>query len=207
MGRGFTLIELLVVIAIIAVLAGILFPVFARAREKARQTACNSNERQIGLALTMYAGDYDDLLPVYIFRATPFYEWPDAVQPYLRNVQVLVCPTSEPGGFPDPRPRCDWSYGLNLYLIWAPGSPTPDPLPTALGAVPEPTRTLLGTDGLGASGLWPFWFKADPSVRGHHDVSARHNGGPNCLYVDGHVKWRERQAIWNDSAAWQFLAN
>ena len=67
--QGFTLIELLVVIAIIAILASILFPVFARAREKARQTSCLSNMKQLGLACSMYAQDYDELLP------TEDYNW------------------------------------------------------------------------------------------------------------------------------------
>ena len=92
-GRGFTLIELLVVIAIIAILASMLFPVFARAREKARQSACLSNTKQLLLALNMYAQDYDETYPpgYTAFQDSP--NWRDFVVPYIRNTQVLVCPS------------------------------------------------------------------------------------------------------------------
>src|ERR1051326_6389239 len=96
---GFTLIELLVVIAIIAVLAAILFPVFARAREKARQTTCLSNQRQIGLALLMYAEDYDGMIvpwargPGYPGEPEADRLWGGLLQPYLKNRGVLFCPS------------------------------------------------------------------------------------------------------------------
>jgi prepilin-type N-terminal cleavage/methylation domain-containing protein len=91
--RGFTLIELLVVIAIIAILAAILFPVFAKAREKARQTACLSNGRQIGTAYMMYAQDYDEmLLPACVGTGGP--RWFNLVQPYMKSDRVLVCPSA-----------------------------------------------------------------------------------------------------------------
>ncbi len=102
--NGFTLIELLVVIAIIAILAAILFPVFATAREKARQSACASNEKQIGLALIQYTQDYDETYPCYYYdtNATPNawvpkanYE-PVALYPYLKSAGVWVCPSQPP---------------------------------------------------------------------------------------------------------------
>jgi prepilin-type N-terminal cleavage/methylation domain-containing protein/prepilin-type processing-associated H-X9-DG protein len=94
---GFTLIELLVVIAIIAILAAILFPVFAQARAKARQSSCLSNEKQIALAIIQYQQDYDETLPlatIDIAAATNIYEasWVSTVQPYAKNLGIFVCP-------------------------------------------------------------------------------------------------------------------
>ena len=96
-GRGFTLIELLVVIAIIAILAAILFPVFARAREQARKTACLSNTKQMGLAHLMYAQDYDETFCPPSFGAcdTPLaLGWADLVHPYVKNIGVFNCPSA-----------------------------------------------------------------------------------------------------------------
>jgi prepilin-type N-terminal cleavage/methylation domain-containing protein/prepilin-type processing-associated H-X9-DG protein len=90
--QGFTLIELLVVIAIIAILAAILFPVFAQAREKARMTACLSNVKQIALGVQMYAQDYDELLPVAGYNAQCRGRWQFQVYPYVKNQQVFTCP-------------------------------------------------------------------------------------------------------------------
>ncbi|MGI5819202.1 MAG: DUF1559 domain-containing protein [Armatimonadota bacterium] len=97
--RGFTLIELLVVIAIIAILAAILFPVFARARDKARQASCQSNLKQIALGLLMYVQDYDETMPGF----KVYYAWPDgdtrgdgwyeSLEPYVKNEQIAICPS------------------------------------------------------------------------------------------------------------------
>lgn len=103
--RGFTLIELLVVIAIIAILAAILFPVFAQAREKARQTACLSNEKQIGLALNQYMQDYDGTMPFINYVSGGWapnqYYLPTALAPYIKSTAlngVWVCPDIDPKG-------------------------------------------------------------------------------------------------------------
>ncbi len=99
MRKGFTLIELLVVIAIIAILAAILFPVFAKAREKARQSSCQSNEKQIATAIMMYVQDYDEMMPAYKHYLIPGNAetrgegWYDAISPYTNNEQIARCPT------------------------------------------------------------------------------------------------------------------
>src|SRR5688572_2091661 len=106
---GFTLIELLVVIAIIAILAAILFPVFAQARERARMSACVSNMKQIGTSLMMYASDYDETLPHIRFACSGArcYVWKNAIRPYLKTLEVLACPSNpfgktQAGKFSDP---------------------------------------------------------------------------------------------------------
>ena len=105
MRRGFTLIELLVVIAIIAILAAILFPVFAKAREKARQTSCLSNVKELSLAVLMYAQDYDERFPVHLVTSDWWtahncdFCWQDSIQPYVKNTQIEDCPSSNLGTF------------------------------------------------------------------------------------------------------------
>ena len=98
--RAFTLIELLVVIAIIAILAAILFPVFAQAREKARQATCQSNLKQIGNAMMMYVQDYDETLGFnyhYNLARTQLWWWEDDIQPYCKSYNVVYCPSSPAG--------------------------------------------------------------------------------------------------------------
>src|SRR3954469_17430376 len=90
--RGFTLIELLVVIAIIAILAAILFPVFARARENARRAACQSNLKQIGLGIAQYTQDYDERLPGVGGQNTT-YSWRSRIDPYIKSTQIFLCPS------------------------------------------------------------------------------------------------------------------
>ncbi len=102
----FTLIELLVVIAIIAILAAILFPVFAQAREKARQTSCLSNQKQIGLAAMQYAQDYDETMPqlYYVKNSPSSVHWMDLLYNYIKSEAVFTCP-SRTG---DPKDPDDW---------------------------------------------------------------------------------------------------
>src|SRR6478609_7479917 len=98
--RGFTLIELLVVIAIIAILAAILFPVFARARENARRSSCQSNLKQIGLGVMQYAQDYDEILPrSRLYKTdTAWIPWQSGIQPYVKSAQIFRCPSNVAGG-------------------------------------------------------------------------------------------------------------
>ncbi|MGB9797903.1 MAG: type II secretion system protein [bacterium] len=99
--KGFTLIELLVVIAIIAILAGILFPVFTRAREQARKAACLSNGKQLGMALAMYSQDWDETLPIWYTPCHGFPHgplmWTEQLYPYIKNWQVFQCPSALTG--------------------------------------------------------------------------------------------------------------
>jgi prepilin-type N-terminal cleavage/methylation domain-containing protein/prepilin-type processing-associated H-X9-DG protein len=142
---AFTLIELLVVIAIIAILAAILFPVFAQARDKGRQSACLSNTRQIGTAITLYAQDYDETLPRYWDDSSgeprnkgvppnpnPLGYWHNQIQPYIKNYNVFVCPSARtkderlvdtgegtPAQRKDLRWRGSGSYGWNFWYLGA----------------------------------------------------------------------------------------
>lgn len=126
-GVGFTLIELLVVIAIIAILAAILFPVFAQAREKARSASCQSNLKQIGLAVKMYMSDYDEgVVPCYVYTAgwgNNILWYPDLLDPYVKNSGIWVCPSRSnfttgargwlpPGTGPN-KQRLQYSYACN----------------------------------------------------------------------------------------------
>jgi prepilin-type N-terminal cleavage/methylation domain-containing protein/prepilin-type processing-associated H-X9-DG protein len=123
---GFTLIELLVVIAIIAILAAILFPVFAQAREKARQASCLSNCKQLGLAVQMYAQDYDENLPYSgVYGAQhPLYKqgyewgfWVVLLNPYIKSMNLWVCPSGKESFIGPKTDRIKVNYGYNEYLF------------------------------------------------------------------------------------------
>lgn len=131
--RGFTLIELLVVIAIIAILAAILFPVFAQARDSARQTTCLNDQKQLGTALMMYAQDYDENYPSWSFatgagklfsdprfKIWSYSTWVDAVMPYVKNNQVFACPNGPKTGpnfvFGPPGGQFPINLAINEYV-------------------------------------------------------------------------------------------
>ena len=112
---GFTLIELLVVIAIIAILAAILFPVFAQAREQARKTSCLSNVKQMGLAMLMYTEDYDENLPLDLtVNSQNFFTWQDLIQPYAKNYGIVICPDSP---YHDTNAVTDFQYWLSYGML------------------------------------------------------------------------------------------
>jgi prepilin-type N-terminal cleavage/methylation domain-containing protein/prepilin-type processing-associated H-X9-DG protein len=143
--RAFTLIELLVVIAIIAILAAILFPVFAQAREKARGAACLSNTKQIGLAISMYAQDYDERLPMGGNAApTKPNRWYDWIKAYQTSRGIDVCP-SAPGQTPQ-----DYGvggYGCDINVMgWGAYPTQPTPPGRALAEITAPAKTFVVSD-------------------------------------------------------------
>ena len=188
--KGFTLIELLVVIAIIAILAAILFPVFARARENARRASCSSNLKQIGLGMIQYSQDYDERLVPYRTGGpgTASFVWPEIIQPYVKSTQLLICPSST-------STVLSYSYngflgntgGRSLSEIQLP-SQTPSVVDargtnvagTALFFFQDPTRQLgrSATAGIGSVDTLDGTAKGD-----------RHLEGANMVFNDGHVKW------------------
>ena len=219
------MIELLVVIAIIAILAAILFPVFARAREKARQASCQSNLKQLALGVLMYAQDYDETLP-----ATPswgvsgsLYHWWDKVMPYVKNVQLYRCPSSRRSGLgvyaTPPTGTVWWSvsiptmgYGWNMFLTKYDGPGDSWREPMALGEIKRPVECLMMGDSSGTDYCWnPYKVayaekcgsECDPCVSSQvaNPENTRHNGGSNLAFCDGHVKWLSAQEIVRQATA------
>lgn len=201
--RGFTLIELLVVIAIIAILAAILFPVFAQAREKARAISCLSNMKQLGLGYTMYTQDFDQNPPM--LWAWAQYFWPTEVYPYIKNSAVFVCPSdSQPVNmiWPEDNPQ-NLTKSYLLYVMAADVGWWDTPCTDA--NVEDPSNFIVFTEaGPGVSNpeTYPPNYTPDnnsmcanqssifretgPSC---NPTTARHNGGLNWAFYDGHAKW------------------
>ncbi|NLO07124.1 MAG: prepilin-type N-terminal cleavage/methylation domain-containing protein [candidate division WS1 bacterium] len=199
MKRGFTLIELLVVIAIIAILAAILFPVFARAREKARQTSCLSNLKSLGLAGLMYAQDYDETtvrtnnnlgavglytLPSGAVSTSADMLWMYQIYPYVMNSQIFDCPSSSTNWTP-----AAYSSSLGYgYNVLAAGMPL-----VRFQAVAD---TIMLADSA--------YYCVDWDIRDTDNtdpVANRHNEGANVAHMDGHAKWHKGGTIsWLDGA-------
>jgi prepilin-type N-terminal cleavage/methylation domain-containing protein/prepilin-type processing-associated H-X9-DG protein len=188
---GFTLIELLVVIAIIAILAAILFPVFARAREKARQTNCLSNVKQISLGFMMYIQDYDERFMRHCY-CTGSSCWMYKIQPYTKNWQLFQCPSA---GF-----TCTRGYGFNMsgldcvvqarigrpaeLMVVACNRKKPADNPSRRCPVGFLNHAMNG-GGCGWSGC----NSADSCLADWH------NEGANIGYADGHAKWMKKTAM------------
>ncbi|MEN6344531.1 MAG: DUF1559 domain-containing protein [Armatimonadia bacterium] len=208
--HGFTLIELLVVIAIIAILAAILFPVFARAREKARQSGCQSNLKQIGIAATMYAQDYDETM-VTAWRISNDQNgttWADMLMPYMKNLQILDCPSS---GLKASLMNTTWggktvsreaiSYGLNAcYYGGRAGSasgPAADrPSGLNMARIMAPAETILATDHYGKyEAAAQYDVHANYTATPLNTATYRHNDQSDVLFCDGHVKSMNQGAL------------
>jgi prepilin-type N-terminal cleavage/methylation domain-containing protein/prepilin-type processing-associated H-X9-DG protein len=194
--RGFTLIELLVVIAIIAILAAILFPVFAKAREKARQTSCLSNLKQLGLGILSYAQDYDEKLPLAVAGNPPtIYIFTELIDPYLKNTQIWQCPSKSDPVVLTNLGKANVGYSVDVGTQMPAGStsgrlfgaPAAGTSSCSLGTVDQPSQTPMMCDAVGTvpPALLPLSLYADP----------RHNDGCNYCYVDGHAKWDRSERV------------
>ena len=213
---GFTLIELLVVIAIIAILAAILFPVFAKAREKARQTSCLNNIKQLQLAILMYIQDYDEVFCLGLNDdvGSTGLRWYNLIDPYVKNKQCWVCPSWR--SYKHPTVDIFQTYGWNIhghsqpaasyqgvtvgyngmgYYNLAPRTWTGRRL--SLAQIPFPAETInLGeetvTDNPNLGGGWRGYLDmADPSY-----LARTHNDGGNYGFVDGHAKWLAADSVY-----------
>ena len=225
--KAFTLIELLIVIAIIAIIAAILFPVFATAREKARQSACTSNLKQLGLAFMQYAQDYDEYMPCG--RATGGQGWAGEIYPYVKNVLVYKCPddqTTDNVGSDLYFLACTYSYNSNVDVM---------PNTLSLNQFGAPSNTVLLCEVVGghtirtgwttsATGIDPndnqsssnygaYWSRPNSASAyatgnmggynyGSYTASPYHSTGSNFLACDGHVKWLvgSSVSVWNPAA-------
>jgi len=219
--NGFTLIELLVVIAIIAILAAILFPVFAQAREKARQSTCLSNCKQIGLGIMMYVDDYDETYPPgYINLVADFQ---DIIMPYVKNNNIFFCPSCPVSGNTLGAYKStgnfdlsnNYNYGTNRsLLIYQMNDPANPQSAIAAASVKAPADVYAvmdmayisfnGTDLFlngawgaylpGAGSLGQTWAGGGTAPKDYKD--SRHNGGVNVTYADGHAKYAKAAAVW-----------
>jgi prepilin-type N-terminal cleavage/methylation domain-containing protein/prepilin-type processing-associated H-X9-DG protein len=201
--RGFTLIELLVVIAIIAILAAILFPVFARAREKARQSSCQSNLKQLGIAFDMYDQDYDEKMPRAwsgLADNNDAFSWADMLSPYIKNQQIFDCPsyttksalyTSAVWGVQILNHN-NFSYGFNQsYWGGAPysGGPAANSISgCALSDIAAPAETISVTDFNWYEAAAQYDIPTNYTTQPPSTSVYRHNDMLNALFCDGHVK-------------------
>jgi prepilin-type N-terminal cleavage/methylation domain-containing protein/prepilin-type processing-associated H-X9-DG protein len=221
--HGFTLIELLVVIAIIAILAAILFPVFAKAREKARQSSCLSNVKQLALAILQYAQDYDEKLPMLYDLGTPRNGLILTTQPYTKSFQVHDCPSADARSVTTGAGAYLGSasygynllimsreYGASLGIITRPaecvllGDTMHDP--NAAGALEPPSYGVMQTDYDGsncklcAAKHNSYFTNHGAWQRPGFNLIERHNGTANVAFCDGHAKATKHLALFNNGS-------
>jgi prepilin-type N-terminal cleavage/methylation domain-containing protein/prepilin-type processing-associated H-X9-DG protein len=211
--HGFTLIELLVVIAIIAILAAILFPVFAQAREKARAISCTSNLKQLANAAMMYSQDYDEAVMSADRAQGPKWEagcrgpykqvWFHHLwYPYIKNWQVAICPSTRwengkgCGFWPVELQPYGTSYAYNCNGVGCMCETK------SLAAIKRPAEMAMLADGAW-SFMRPYLGGSGGAVVGDSSVGGcgtnyvdPHNGGVNIAYFDGHVKWMRSTRFW-----------
>jgi prepilin-type N-terminal cleavage/methylation domain-containing protein/prepilin-type processing-associated H-X9-DG protein len=209
---AFTLIELLVVIAIIAILASILFPVFARARENARRASCQSNLKQIGLGILQYTQDYDETLPYSNMgassQASAFSQddsngnrqiWADVIQPYVKSLQLFRCPSASmvnsPLGATVPAANVTvMSYGSSegVSATFTEGTFVNSEgfgPPAKLASFNSTAETVAVGEPVCSNGSVGYCFHMGPVLGNNYKASTLHQEGSNVLWADGHVKW------------------
>jgi len=199
--RAFTLIELLVVIAIIAILAAILFPVFAKAREKARQSSCSSNLKQLGTGWVMYVQDYDErCMAVCYGVGNSCWDRRDlaqngaCLQPYIKNLQVYMCPSfSKPTGWD----ASASSYNTNREIGWSNNGTN---VPASLASLTQVARTIVFSEGNGLRWM-PYATTCCGGAATYYGIKANHNEGANLTFADGHCKWYKQTNIPNNDSA------
>ncbi|GBC93482.1 Type II secretion system protein G [bacterium HR15] len=214
--KGFTLMELLVVIAIIAILASILFPVFAQAREKARQTQCLSNMRQMGIAVQMYLQDYDERFPLDSHTGgagSAPWVWLQTLQPYIKTPLLYRCPSDPSVNWEHPLPGYRTirrtSYGTNFWML--PRSDVDDLVRNCAGyntlaTIQSPASVIyiaeLKENASGAAdhyhpAAWRWPNDCGTFIEAAQELAMRwHNGGTNYTFVDGHAKWYRFEQTW-----------